>query len=140
MAPPYVKKLKEVILTVDGNSWECQTESVTLDNSTDDPTQGFTLCPEGSYYEESDPKYSLKFTALADWRVDGLSRFLWENDGATATFVYVLHPDEPASAVHWTGSLQIKAPSAGGEARKTEKQEITLVVLDKPTFIPGVPA
>jgi hypothetical protein len=140
MAPPFAKKLKEVILTVGGNSWQCQTETVTLENNTDDPEQGFTLCPDGSYYEEPDAKYSLKFTALADWRINGLSRWLWQNDGATAAFVFVLHPDDILSAVHWTGSLQVKAPNAGGEGRKTEKQEITLAVLGEPVFAPGLPA
>lgn len=140
MAPPFVKKLKEVRLTVDGNSWECQTEAVTVENNTDDPSRGYTLCPDGAFYEEPDPKYSLKFTALADWRANGLSRYLWENDGSVAMFVFVLHSDDPTTAVYWTGSLQIKAPSAGGESRKTDKQEITLVILDKPAFASGVPA
>jgi len=140
MAPPFVKKLKEVTLTVAGNSWQCQTESVTLENNTDDPEQAFTLCADGTYYEEPDPSYSLNFTALADWRANGLSRWLTQNDGTTATFVYVLHPDDVASTVHWTGSVRIKAPNAGGDGRATEKQEIALAVLGKPAFVVGAPA
>ena len=140
MAPPHAKKLKEVTLTVAGQSWQCQTESVNLENNTDDPEQAFTLCADGSYYEEPDPSYAIVFTALADWRTNGLSRYLWEHDGETASFVYVLHPDDVASTVHWTGQVRLKAPNAGGEGRKTEKQEISLAVLDKPTFVPGAPA
>lgn len=141
MAPPHVKKLKQVTLTVAGQSWQCQTEKVELVNDTDDPEQAFVLCapPDDSYYEDPDPSYKLDFTALADWRLAGLSRYLWQNDGAVAAFTYVLHPEDPASTVHWTGQVRLKAPTAGGEGRATEKQEISLAVLGKPDFVEGAP-
>lgn len=139
MPAPHVKKLKQVTLTVAGESWECQTEKVELVNDTDDPEQAYVLCEDGSYYDESDPSYKLDFTALADWRVAGLSRYLWQHKGEVAAFTYVLHPEDPASTVHWTGEVRLKAPTAGGEARATEKQEVSLPVLGEPTFVTGAP-
>lgn len=115
-------------------AFECQISAWTLNNNTEDGDKIYTLCPEGEDREEVDPDYSLDITAFSDWRSDGFSDFLWQNDGETMTFQLDHHPDIPAEHVVWTGEVIIKAPSVGGEARENEVTEVTLVCIGKPTY------
>ncbi|MGH3099022.1 MAG: hypothetical protein ACRDMV_23795, partial [Streptosporangiales bacterium] len=110
--------------------WEMQ-------NNTDDPTQQYTYCADGSFYETADPAYALSLTFLSDWQADGISDFLWSNDGQTVDFTLDHLPDVATQHVQWTGSCQIKAPNAGGDVRTTESQEVVLPVVGTPTYVPN---
>ncbi len=115
-------------------AFECQVQSWTMNNNTEDGDKIYSLCPEGEDSEETDPDYSLSVTAYADWRSDGFSDFLWKHDGETVDFTLHHHPDIPAEHVSWTGQLKIKAPNVGGEARETEMTEVELACIGKPDY------
>ncbi len=115
-------------------AFECQIQSWTLNNNTEDGDKVYTLCPEGEDVEETDPDYTIDLTAFADWRSDGFSDYLWTHDGQTVDFKLDNHPDIVAEHVQWTGQVKIKAPSVGAEAREDEMTEVTLVVIGKPTY------
>jgi hypothetical protein len=137
------RKLKLVEFTLgtdpDDLAFECQLSSWTINNNTEDGDKLYTLCPTGEDQEETDPDYSIDLTFFADWRSDGISDFLWQNDGATVALKLDHHPDISAEHVRWTGTVVIKAPSVGGEARENEVTETTLQFIGKPVYtrVPG---
>lgn len=128
------RKIKQIVFSLDAETFECQVRSWQLNNNTEDGEKIYTQCPDGEVREETDPDWSLDITALSDWREDGFSDWLTQHDGETVDFVLDHHPDIPAEHVRWTGQVVIKAPSVGGEARATEQTEITLQCVGKPVY------
>lgn len=125
------RKLKLVNLTLDGLSFEHQLRQITLANNTEDGEKLWTA--DGTdLREETDPDYALELTFLADWRADGISQWLWDNDGQPVPWSAELHPDISAERVLFSGNVLVKAPSVGGEIRTTEQTEVTLQVQGKP--------
>lgn len=115
-------------------AFECQLNTWTINNNTEDGEKIYTLCPTGEDEEETDPDYSIDLTFFADWRSDGISDYLWDNDGSTVTLTLHHHPDIALEHVMWVGQVKIKAPSVGGEARTTEMTETTLNYIGKPVY------
>lgn len=130
-------KLKEITFTLGGNDFKCQLETWQMVNNTEDGERFYTFCgpgSEGEFREEAEPDYALELTFHADWRLNGISDYLTTNDQQTVAFVLVNRPNTAGQAVQWSGSLKVKAPTAGGQARTTEKSDITLPVIGKPTY------
>lgn len=118
----------------DDVAFECQLNTWNLNNNTEDGDKIYTLCPDGEDTEDTDPDYSIDLTFFADWRSEGISDFLWANDGETMALKLDHHPDIPGEHVRWTGQVKIKAPSVGGEARENEMTETTLQFIGKPVY------
>ncbi len=135
MSSIHHRKLKLIELDIDGNTLQCQVQTWRMVNNTEDGEKIYAYCPDGEDREEADPDYALELVLYADWRSAGASHYLTVHDGETATFQLDHYPDIPAEHVRWTGSLKIKAPTAGGEIRTTEMTEVTLPVLGKPTYL-----
>lgn len=134
MAEPHHRKLKQIEFSIGSTAYQCQVQTWTLQNNTEDGERYYTQCPDGEFREEADPDYALELTFFSDWRSDGISDFLTAHDGELVTFQLDHHPDIPGEHVRWTGELYVKAPSVGGEARATETTEVTLQIKGKPTY------
>ncbi|HEV7649389.1 MAG TPA: hypothetical protein VGP26_14645 [Actinophytocola sp.] len=134
--PAHSRQLKLIEFTLGGTSFECQINSWTLDPGIPDGDIVYTFCPDGATVEDGTPEPSLQFVFLSDWREDGISRYLTENSGSDAAFQLDHLPDIPAEHVRWTGTVRLKAPPVGGEARSGERTEITLQCIGDPTFVP----
>lgn len=137
-------KIKTITFSLDDGggtpnpiNFECQISSWEVQNNTDDPTQHYTLCPDGSFYETAEPAYGLSLTFFSDWQTDGISDWLWQHDGDTVDFVLDHLPNVADQHVQWTGSCLVKAPNVGGDARATESQTIVLQVVGEPNYIPN---
>lgn len=128
------RQLKLIEFTLDGTSYECQINSWTLDPGIPDGDIVYTYCPDGATVEDGTPAPSLAFVFLSDWREDGISDFLSANSGSDAAFVLDHHPDIVAEHVRWTGTVRLKAPPVGGEARSGERTEITLQCIGDPVY------
>ena len=128
------RKLKRLDLSIGGESFEAQLKTFKMVNDTDDPEPIYTFGPDGEDREEADPAYTLEATFFADWRVNGISDWLWTHNGQVVAFSIVLHPDTPAETVQWEGELKIKAPDVGGDARATEETEVKFAVIGEPTY------
>lgn len=138
------RKLKYLMLGLgdspDEFEFACQVETWTLNNNTEDGEKRYSFCynaadpdpNDGEFREDAEPDWSLSLTLYADWRSNGISRYLTQHDGETVVFRLDHHPDIPAEHVTWDGSLKIKAPSVGGEPRTTEMTEVELVIIGKP--------
>lgn len=128
------RKVKLITFTLDGTAFECQVKTWNIANNTDDGERYYTQCPDGEFREDAEPDYALELEFFADWRSNGISDFLWSNDQETVAFVLDHHPDIVGEHVRWTGSVKVKAPNVGGEARTTEMTEVTLPIVGKPTY------
>jgi len=126
------RKLKFITLDIGGANFEIQLTSWKITNDTDDGEKVDTFAPDGGFVEEADAAYKLELKFLADWRAAGISDYLWDNDGETVAFQLDHLYDVPGEHVRFTGEVQIKAPSVGGDVRTTELTEVTLVCVDKP--------
>lgn len=132
--PLHQRRIKIIEFSLDGTQFECQVRSWTINNNTDDGEVIYTQCPDGEGREDADPDFSLDLTFLADWRESGVSDFLWSNDGEEVDFVLDHHPDIPAEHVQWTGTVKLRAPNTGGEARATEETTVTLPLIGEPVY------
>lgn len=132
--PAHSRKLKLLQLKIGADNFECQLRNWVLDPGIPDGETLYTFCPDGAAVDEGEPSPTLQCVFLADWRTTGISRFLWNHNGEQATFQIDHHYDIPAEWVRWTGTIQIKAPAVGGEARATELTELTFKVVGDPLF------
>lgn len=127
-------KLKVLGLKIDGDNYECQLRTWNLDPGIPDGDTLYTYCADGAVVDDGETNPTLQLTFLADWRTGGISRVLWENNGAEVPFILDHHPDIPGEHVQWTGTVKLKAPPTGGENRAMELTEITLKCVGDPVF------
>lgn len=123
------RRVKIIQFSLDALQFECQVKTWNLDPGVEDGDRIYTQCPDGVDVEETDDDPTLELELFADWRSSGVSTFLWENSGETVDFVLDHHPDIAGEHVRWTGTVKIKPPPAGGEARATEMSEVTLQIV-----------
>ncbi|TDP97649.1 hypothetical protein [Labedaea rhizosphaerae] len=132
------RRLKVVVFTIGGQSFDCQLQSWTMDPGEDDGDRQWTFCSEAStpenptpnsFIEETDGEPTLQCTFYSDWRENGISDYLYAHNKEVADFVLDHHPDIVGEHVRWSGQLVIKAPPVGGDARDTEQSEVTFQVL-----------
>ena len=128
------RKLKLIEFSLDGERFECQVNKWNIANNTEDGEKFYVFCPDGEFREEAEPDYALELTFFADWRSDGVSDFLTANDQQTVAFQLDHHPDIVGEHVRWAGSVKLKAPNVGGDARTTEMTETTLQIIGKPVY------
>lgn len=131
--PAHNRKLAQLTLDIGGTEYQIQCRSAELQNNTDDGTQFDTFGgDEGTFVEPADDSYALALEFYADWRLQGISDYLWDHDGETVTFRLVHWPHIPAETVQWDGDVLVKAPNVGGEIRSTEITTTTLQCVGKP--------
>lgn len=131
------RKIKVIELRLGNTQFECQVQSWNMNNNTEDGDKLYAQCADGNdgeFRDDAEPDYSLDLTFYSDWRSAGISRFLTEHKSETATFKLDHHPDIPEEHVYWAGSLKLRAPNVGGDARTIEMTEVTLVVIGEPVF------
>lgn len=128
------RKLKTITFTLAGASFECQVKSWNIANNTGDGERMYGFCPDGEFIEDAEPEYALELEFFADWRGDGISDYLTSNDQETVAFQLDHHPDDAGEHVRWVGDCKIKAPSVGGDARKTEMTSAKFQCIGKPAY------
>jgi hypothetical protein len=128
------RKLKIIEFRLGGLSYEIQLSSWKVVNNTDDGDKMWVFATGGEFIEEADPDYALELKFFSDWRSNGISDFLTTNDETDAAFQLDHLPDIVGEHVRWTGSVHIKAPTAGGDVRTTEVTEVTLQCIGKPVY------
>lgn len=134
MTQPHHRKLRRIMLQLDGTDYSEQLQTGRVVNNTGDPERFFTFGPVGEFLEPAEPEWALELTLYSDWRSSGISAYLTENDNQIVPFTFELHPGVTGEHVRYTGNVLIKAPSAGGEARAQDMTEVTLQIEGKPTF------
>jgi hypothetical protein len=131
----HYRRLKIVTFTLNGVDYSCQLNNWSMINNTVDGEKTFTYCGNPSEFRtETDDNYALQLKFYADWRLAGISNYLWNNARAVAGFVLDHMPDIVGEHVRWTGNCVIKAPTVGGDLRMLEETSVTLLVLGLPIF------
>jgi hypothetical protein len=129
------RKLKVLTLDIGGTEFQIQCRKAEVQNNTDDGETFFTYGgDDGTFVEAADDSYALDLEFYADWRSNGISDYLWLQDGNTVSFTVQHNPDVPAETVSWSGELLIKAPNALGDVRTTEITATTLQIVGKPEY------
>lgn len=128
------RRLKVITFTLDGDSFECQLTSWTVDPGVKDGDRVYTYCPDGMFIEDTDNEPTLNLKFVSDWRLDGISDYLWQNEGAVVAFVLDHHPDIVGEHVQWSGNVKLQPAPAGGDRGDTEMQEVTLMIVGDPTY------
>lgn len=128
------RRLKVEALVLDGNQFDRQLNSMTLDPGQEDGDVQYTfdsLDPSGdggSFVEETDDKPTLELHFFADWRSNEISDWLWANRRRVVPFSVDHYPNIVGEHVRWSGRLTVKAPQVGGDARTTEMSQVTLQI------------
>lgn len=125
------RRLKVINFTIGAIAFECQLQTWTMNPGVQDGDRRYTYCSSGanSFVEETDDEPTLELTFFSDWRSNGISDFLWSNANTEAAFVLDHHPDIVGEHVRWSGTVLLKPPPVGGDARTTEVSEVTLQIV-----------
>jgi len=117
--------------------FNAQIEEWTLVNNTDDGEQIFTYAPgtAGEDREDTDPQWAMVLKGPSDWTEGGFSDWSWDHDGETVAFTVIGHSDSVTGwKTQYDGQVKIKAQSVGGANRSTDRFEVTLPIIGKPTY------
>lgn len=128
------RRLKVITLDLGGQAFACQVKSWTMTNNSPDGAKLYSFCPTGTDVEEVDGDWALDVTFFSDWTLNGVSDWLFANNETNVTFQLDHHPDIALEHVRWSGTLRVKAPSVGGEARVTEETNVTLQIVGVPVY------
>lgn len=135
--------MRDVTLTLElaaaaGAPFECDAHLCAIESKAGDVITYQTLCADGSFSQPGRSSYALHVVAVQDWSATGLARFLWDNEGALATFTYQAHGDATVvpsdDAPGMTGTITLVAPNYGGEAETYAELDVTMPCASKPTL------
>lgn len=134
MTTPHHRKHRTILLTLAGTDFTDQCRSATVANNTDDPERFPCYAPAGEFLEPAEPEWALELNLYSDWRSAGVSDYLSTNDHDEVAFVLQHHTGVVGETVQYAGTVILKAPSLGGEARTQDMTEVTLQIIGKPTY------
>jgi hypothetical protein len=128
------RSLKVIEFTLDSIAFDCQVQTWNVTNNTQRGEKIYSFCRDGTgeTREETVPDYVLDLVFWSDWRSEGISDWLWDNDDETVAFQLDHHPYIVGEHVRWTGECIIIAPTVGGEVKTTEKTTVALPCIGKP--------
>lgn len=118
-------------------SFECQVTNAAVSMTANSINVPATGC-EGATTRQGAPTYGLHVEWLQDWGVtDSLSQFLWDNEGADATFELAVGASPMPAA---SGDCQLVPGNYGGDFTNPLTATADMPVLAKPTIAPGTAA
>jgi hypothetical protein len=96
-----------------------------------------TLCSDGTFSSPGKSTYELQLEGPQDWTADGLSRYLWDNEGAIADVTLQPHGEAQAVGTEtpaMTGQVTLAAGNFGGEVEAYASFAVTLPFVDRPAL------
>ena len=101
-----------------------------------------TLCSSGVYSSANAPEYALVLVGVQDWDTtagsEGLAAFLWQNEGATLSFVLNIHTETSSVGTptqpRMTGTVLCVPGDYGGEIGAYAELNVELPCTAKPTL------
>lgn len=114
--------------------FSCQMLSMMPANDTPDGDRFYTYCADGNGEgrEDADDEWSVTLKGKHNWAASGISRYLHANDGAEVELVINFDNGVAGWSRIWTGTVIIKSPGDGGDARAPEEFEVTYQYIGKP--------
>ncbi len=126
--------LKDVVLTVDGDTYEKHVSGVTFTPSVTSATwKG--LEPTAVFTNVGSSTWMIDLAYAQDWETaDSLSAYLFANEGAEITLSFV-----PVSGGGtWSATVIIVPGAVGGAVDSYAVSTVSLPVQGRPTFTPAV--
>jgi hypothetical protein len=126
--------LKDVVLTVDGDTYEKHVSGVTFTPSVTSATwKG--LEPTAVFTNVGSSTWMIDLAYAQDWETaDSLSAYLFDNEGAEITLSFV-----PVSGGGtWSATVIIVPGAVGGAVDSYATATVSLPVQGRPTFTPAV--
>ena len=96
-----------------------------------------TLSSDGTFSSTGKATYALQLDGVQDWSADGLSTYLWTNDGLEADFVLNAYGEGASPSTDtplMSGKVSLSAADYGGEVNTYGKFSVTLACTAKPTL------
>lgn len=127
--------LKDVVLTVDGDTYEKAVSSVMFTPTTSSATfKG--LDPAAVFTESGASTWVVDISYAQDWdTVGSLSAYLYDNEGSQVTLSF---KPKSASGGTWSATVSIVAGAVGGAVDSFAVTTVQLPVQGKPTYTPAV--
>lgn len=140
MATPLFMRNVHLTLKLTAGSriqFNCDAKVAEIVSEAGDEVEYKTLCATGSFKQVGVTTYALHLVAMQDWATNGLARFLWDNDGASAEFQYSASSTIPptTAAPGMSGFVTLVAPNYGGEVETYAELDVTLPCTAKPTIV-----
>lgn len=126
--------LKDVVLTVDGDTYEKHVSGVTFTPTVTSATwKG--LEPSAVFTNVGSSTWMIDLAYAQDWETaDSLSAYLFDNEGAEITLSFV-----PVSGGGtWSATVIIVPGAVGGAVDSYAVATVSLPVQGRPTFTPAV--
>ena len=103
--------LRDVLLTLKVGAaavgeYQCFARIAAIKVTQGDVVTTQTLCSDGSFSQPGKATYSLTLEGVQDWSADGLSRYLWTNDGEIADFVLNAHGEDASAGRRHAGHVR----------------------------------
>lgn len=127
--------LKDVILTVDGDTYEKHVSGVTITPSVATATfKG--LEPTATYSQASTATWTVDLTYVQDWETaDSLSAYLFNNAGSEITMSF---KPESGTGGTFSATVIVVPGSVGGAVDAYATSTVSLPVQGQPTYTPAV--
>lgn len=126
--------LKDVVLTVDGDTYEKHVSGVTFTPSVTSATwKG--LEPSAVFTNVGSSTWMIDLAYAQDWETtDSLSAYLFANEGAEITLSFV----PVTGGGTWSATVIIVPGAVGGAVDSYAVSTVSLPVQGRPTFTPAV--
>ena len=142
--PVFMRNVFLTLKTTVGSALEfqCHVTEARIQVTPGDIVTTRTLCSSGVFSSSSPPEYALVLTGIQDWDTtvgsEGLAAYLWQNEGATLSFVLNIHTE--ASSVgtptqpRMTGTVVCIPGDYGGTIGEYAEITVELPCTAKPTL------
>lgn len=126
--------LKDVVLTVDGDTYEKHVSGVTFTPSVSTATfKG--LESDAVFTQASNASWTVDLTYVQDWdTADSLSAYLFNNAGSEITLSFL--PQTGSGT--WTATVIVVPGAVGGQVDAYATSTVSLPVQGQPTYTPAV--
>lgn len=126
--------LKDVVLTVDGDTYEKHVSGVTFTPSVSTATfKG--LESAAVFTQASNASWTVDLTYVQDWdTADSLSAYLFNNAGSEITLSFL--PQTGSGT--WSATVIVVPGSVGGQVDAYATSTVSLPVQGQPTYTPAV--
>ena len=126
--------LKDVVLTVDGDTYEKHVSGVTFTPSVSTATfKG--LDSDAVFTQASNASWTCDLSFVQDWETAGsLSAYLFNNAGSEVTLSFL----PPPGSGTWSATVIIVPGAVGGTVDAYATSTVSLPVQGQPTYTPAV--
>lgn len=126
--------LKDVVLTVDGDTYEKHVSGVTFTPSVSTATfKG--LESDAVFTQASNASWTVDLTYVQDWdTADSLSAYLFNNAGSEITLSFL--PQTGSGT--WSATVIVVPGAVGGQVDAYATSTVSLPVQGQPTYTPAV--